>query len=893
MRPAGGGGPSTLYLVDGNAQFHRAYHAIRGLATSRGLPTNATYGFTTMLRKLEQDEKPTHIGISFDPPGPTFRHEQYAEYKANRKRMDDDLAVQLPYVRRVCEVLKIPILELPGFEADDVIATLSTKAVAEGWRVVVVSGDKDLLQLVSEEVTVLNPGREGMGVTRYDRAKVEEKWGVPPERIVDVLALMGDSVDNIPGVAGIGDKGARDLVREYGALEAVLENADKVKRTAYREGLKNHRALALLSKQLATLRTDVPIALDLEALRRQEPDRATAHAFFSEVEFAAIAKEYVPDAVPSSVHHRLATSEGDLQALVSAATAAGRVSVALVGTANEPMRAQLLGLALATAPGGATYVPLGHASLEGPPEVAPARALELLKPLFESPSVRKLSANAKRDLVLLARAGIMGEGWTFDALVAAYLLNPGRRGYSLDELSVEFVNERRTLGAETAGPGASALATAQAAGQDADLVLRMSDPVTARLAEEQLAAVYAGMEMPLIPVLAELERAGVKIDTTLLASMSREMEGTLEVLTREIHVLAKGEFNINSPVQLREILFDRLGLQSGKKTAKTRAASTAEDVLEELALVHELPRKILDYRSVQKLKSTYVDALPGLVNPETGRIHASFNQTVAATGRISASDPNLQNIPIRTAEGRRIREAFVAEPGHLLLSADYSQIELRILAHLSKDETLVDTFRKGEDVHDRTSREIFGPLSPVPPGEQRRISKMVNYALLYGKTAFTLAKDIGVSRKEAQTFIEAYFARYPAVRRFIDLTIEKARETGTVRTLLGRLRRLPDLRSKNVPIRMEAERQAMNTPVQGSAADLIKKAMIDLHRELASQGLKSRLILQIHDELLLEAPEAEAERALRLVKDTMEGALVLDVPLVADARIGRNWAEVH
>jgi DNA polymerase-1 len=390
-----------------------------------------------------------------------------------------------------------------------------------------------------------------------------------------------------------------------------------------------------------------------------------------------------------------------------------------------------------------------------------------------------------------------------------------------------------------------------------------------------------------------MERAGVKIDRPLLATMSRDMERQLGTLTREIHVLAKGEFNINSPIQLREVLFDRLGLKSGKKTAKTRAASTAEDVLEELAHLHELPRKILEYRSIQKLKSTYVDALPELVNPETGRIHASFNQTVAATGRISSSDPNLQNIPIRTAEGRSIRKAFVAEPGHLLLSADYSQIELRILAHLSKDQTLIDTFRRGEDVHDRTSREVFGALSPLPPDEQRRVSKMINYALLYGKTAFTLAKDIGVSKKEAETFIEAYFARYPSVRRFIDETIVKARETGHVRTLLGRLRRLPDLRAKNFQVRMEAERQAMNTPVQGSAADLIKKAMIDLHRELAERKLASRLILQIHDELLLEVPEAEAETARALVKGVMEGALQLEVPLVVEANIGRNWAEVH
>ncbi len=478
--------------------------------------------------------------------------------------------------------------------------------------------------------------------------------------------------------------------------------------------------------------------------------------------------------------------------------------------------------------------------------------------------------------------------------MASYLLNPGRRAYSLDDLAFEFLGERR--GAEPEGISseeASVDATARIAGGDAALVLRLDETVLARLEEEQLGTIYRTMELPLVTVLADMERAGVKVDTVLLGSMSRDMESQLATLTREIHALAKGEFNINSPPQLREVLFDRLGLKSGKKTAKTRAASTAEEVLDELALVHELPRKIIEYRSIQKLKGTYVDALPQLVNPETGRIHATFNQTVAATGRISSSDPNLQNIPIRTAEGKRIREAFVAEPGHRLLSADYSQIELRVLAHLSQDRTLIDTFRRGEDVHDRTAREVFGAFSTLPADEQRRVAKMVNYALLYGKTAFTLAKDIGVTKKEAEQFIEAYFARYPSVRSFIEGTIQKARETGHVRTLLGRLRRLPDLRAPNFQVRMEAERQAMNTPVQGSAADLIKKAMIDLAGELERRGMKSRLILQIHDELLLEVPEAEAEPARELVKRVMEDALSLDVPLVVDARLGMSWAAVH
>ena len=887
--------PQTVYLVDGSGQFHRAFHAIRGLATSKGLPTNATYGFTTMLRKLLEDERPEHIVVLFDPPGKTIRHGEYAEYKANRPKMDDALAVQVPYIRRVCEALRMPVVEIPGYEADDTIATLVRQAVEKGLKVVVVSADKDLLQLVGDDVVVLNPGREGSGSTRFDRKAVEEKWGVPPERIADVLALVGDAVDNIPGVPGIGDKGARDLVREFGSVESVLERADEVKRAAYREGLKSHRADALLSKQLVTLRTDAPVDLDLEAFSRQEPDRAAAHALFKELEFQGLAREYAPEVTAAAAaDHRLLARREEIEAVAAEARKAGHVAFGVVVTSASAMRAEALGIALSWAPGRSAYVPLAHSAIDLPQAPDRTATLEALRPLLEDPAVRKASAHAKRDRVVLERLGVRVAGLAFDALIASYLLDPGRRAYALEDLAMEHLGERRASGSDgVVAADAAAIPTGQAAGAEAELVRRLDGPMTERLGAEGLLPIYESMEMPLVEVLADLERAGVKVDTALLARMSRDMEAQLAALTREIHALAKGEFNINSPVQLREVLFDRLGMQSGKKTAKTKAASTAEDVLEELALVHELPRKILDYRSVQKLKSTYVDALPEMVNPETGRIHATFNQTVAATGRLSATDPNLQNIPIRTPEGRRVREAFVAEPGHLLLSADYSQIELRVLAHLSGDPTLVDTFRRGEDVHDRTSREIFGPLSAVLPAEQRRISKMVNYALLYGKTAFSLAKDIGVSRKEAERFIEAYFARYPKVRAFIDETVAKARETGHVRTLLGRLRRLPDLRAKSFPVRMEAERQAMNTPVQGSAADLIKQAMIDLHRELASRGMRSRLILQIHDELLLEAPETEAEEAKALVTEVMEGALKLDVPLVADARLGRSWAEVH
>jgi DNA polymerase-1 len=888
----------VLHLIDGSAQLHRAYFAIRTLTSAKGFPTGAVYGFTTMLRKLLQDEKPQFLGIAFDVAAKTFRHEQYKDYKATRRKMEDDLAVQLPFVRRVCDAYRVPRLELSGFEADDVIATLSRQALEKGYDVVVVTGDKDFLQMVNDRVLVLNPGREGSGSILYDAKTVEEKFGVPPERVVDVLALVGDAVDNVPGVAGIGEKGARDLVREYGPLEAILENAEKIKRAAYREGLLRDRENAILSKDLVTLRTDVPIELDVESLRLKEPDKGAAWALFTELEFVTLAREYAPEPTATKTVQEVVTEPAAVARLAAEIRKAGKVAVSLVRSHREPLRGELLGLALAHQPGYASYLPLasGTRQLSLGGEATAQGALAALRPLLEDAAVAKVSARGKTDRLLLQEQGVEARGLTFDALVAAYLLDPGRRAFTLEEMARDFLEERPRALSETLNGGAlhvSPEEVAAAASQEADLVLRLAEPVSAKLAAEGLEEIYRTMELPLIEVLADMEAAGVKVDVALLSEMSKEMDARLAVLTGEIHELAGTTFNINSPHQLRQVLFERLELKSGKKTAKTRAQSTEQEELERLAEEHDIAKRILDYRSLQKLKGTYVDALPALINPRTGRIHASLNQTVAATGRISSSDPNLQNIPIRTAEGRRIREAFVAEPGHLLLSADYSQIELRILAHMSQDPILIDTFRRGEDIHDRTSREVFGPISPIPPDEQRRISKMINYALLYGKTAFTLAKDIDVSRGEAKEFIDRYFARYPSVKAFIDATIEKARKDGRVRTLLGRLRLLPELNARNPQIRAEAERQAMNTPVQGSAADLIKKAMIDLHRELRVRKLRSRLILQIHDELLLEVPEAEAETARALVKEVMEGALSLDVPLLVDARVGRSWADVH
>jgi len=871
----------SLYLVDASGQLHRAYHAIRGLTTRRGLPTNAVFGFTSMLRRLYQDEDPQWMAMAFDLPGPTFRHKEYAAYKAHRPKMEEDLAVQIPYVRRVCEVHRLPIVEAPGFEADDVIATLTRQAVSAGLRVVIVSSDKDLLQLVNDDVSVLSPGREGAPAVRLDGQAVEQKLGVPPERVVDLLALVGDASDNIPGVAGIGEKGARDLLREFGSLENLLEHADQVKRAAYRDGLTNHRQDALLSKRLATLRSDIPLAFDLDGLRRQPPDRAQAYALFSELEFGALAKEVAPEVLPVASEIRAISSRAELEELNAMARANGQLALAVSAVERVGQSPETLGLALAVTEGQTAYLPLAS---EGASLAIP-QIVESLAPLMADERIAKLCFASKRDARELARLGLPLRGVTFDAMLAAYLVEPGRRQYRAEEIAPAFLGERVDP-AVTTSPSRSA-------GLEAGLALRLAPRLSARLDEEGLTTVYREIELPLAGLLAEMENVGVALDVDYLARMSVEMEQRLEALTGEIHALAGGEFNINSPPQLREVLFGKLGLQSGKKTAKTRAASTAEDVLEDLADAHELPRKILEYRALQKLKSTYVDALPRLVRHETGRIHATFHQTIAATGRLSSSDPNLQNIPIRTSDGRRIREAFVAPPGHLLLSADYSQVELRILAHLSQDAALIETFQRGEDVHERTAREVFGPFSPIPADRQRSFSKMINYALLYGKTAFTLAKDLGVSRKEAEAFIAAYFARYPRVDAFLKETVAQARATGVVRTLLGRLRRLPEINSKNTPVRLEAERQAVNTPVQGSAADLIKKAMLDLRRELEQSQLRTRLVLQIHDELLLEVPQEEGQRASEIVRTVMENALALSVPLVVDARLGRTWAEAH
>ncbi len=892
----GGSVMPRLYLVDGSSQMHRAYHAIRGLTAPDGRPTNAVYGFVTMLRKLLAEHQPELIGAAFDVGRATVRTAISADYKAHRPPMPADLAEQIPWVHEACEALGVPVLAVEGYEADDVIGTLAVEAAARGFEVAIVTGDKDFFQLVGGPIKVYNPRDAG---TWYDEAAVVEKFGVAPAQVVDVIALMGDAVDNIRGVPGIGEKGARALVAAYGSLDALLARAHELPQRRYREALVAHAEVARQSRDLARIRTDVPIAFDPAALRYRGPSPARAFALFSALGFRSLVPEYAPTVATVEQDYRTVGTEAALEALVAEIRVARRVGLHVGWDGPSPMRAALVGVAVATAPNRARYVPLGHAGLDGLFQLDPVRVLGALRPVLEDPGIGKVAHDLKTCAVILAGHGIALRGLAMDTLLASYVLDATRGSRSLEVLALEELGYKALTDEALRGKGARAVPLAHVpveaardlAAERADLPLQLADRLRARLDAEGLAAVFDELELPLVPVLVDLERAGVRIDQAALAAQAERIEQELAVRRRRIFELAGTEFNIQSPRQLAEILFDKLGLPTLRRTGKTRAASTAGDVLEELALVHELPREILEWRALQKLKSTYIDALPELVHPETGRVHTSFNQAVAATGRLTSSDPNLQNIPIRTELGREIRRAFVAEPGAVLISADYSQIELRVLAHLAGDAALQDAFRLGEDIHERTARRLFGDPREVDPYERRRRAKIVNYALLYGKTAFTLARDLGVTQAAAQSIIDAYFASFPGVRRYLDRTLEEARRTGLVRTLFGRQRRVPELASQHPQIRAAAERVAVNLPIQGTAADILKRAMIRVHAALAEAGLGARTILTVHDELLFEAPRDRAHEVAALVRAHMEGAAELSVPLAVDVGIGANWKE--
>jgi DNA polymerase I len=891
---------STLFLIDGSSQMYRAYHAIRGLSGPDGKSTNAVYGFVTMLRKLIADHQPSYIGASFDLAGPTFRDQMSADYKANRAAMPDDLAEQIPWVHEACEALGVPIVTQQTFEADDVIGTLAHCAAAEGLQCVIVTGDKDFFQLVDDRICVFNPRDEG---TWYDRDGVRQKWGVAPEQVVDVLALMGDSIDNIKGVPGIGEKGAKELIATWQSLDNLLTHAADVPQKRYREALLAHADDARHSRDMVRIRTNVPCGFELERFRFRGASRERCYTLFSRLGFRSLVMEFAPTAEAIEKHYEAVTTLEQLAALVTALSTASRVGIRVLPDIPSAARASIVGLAFAMAPRQAWYVPLQQGSLLGDQSLTREEAFEALAPALENPALAKVGHDLKFDAVLLARHGVELRGVTFDTMIASYLLDATRSGHPLEDTALEHLGYKALSEEDVCGRGAKASslaalpveATLTYAAERADLALQLADTLGSALVREQLDEVYRTLELPLIPVLVEVEQSGVRIDGPALAAQSQHIERELNSLSQRVHELAGEEFNINSPKQLADILFEKLQLPVLKRTGRTRAVSTAVDVLEELALSHELPRLVLEWRALQKLKGTYIDALPQLVNPQTGRVHTCFNQAVAATGRLSSSDPNLQNIPIRTELGREIRRAFIAEPGHVLVSADYSQIELRVLAHLSGDETLIAAFRRGDDIHDQTATRVFGANSGLDPHELRRRAKIINYALLYGKTAFTLARDIGVTQQAAQAFIDAYFAGFPRVRTFIDGTIARARQAGVVTTLFGRRRLVPELTSRNGQVRAAAERVTVNMPIQGTAADILKRAMIDVHLALADlsvrSGLAGRMILTVHDELLFEVPEPRAVDVAELIRDRMEQAASLTVPLTVDIGIGANWKE--
>jgi DNA polymerase-1 len=893
-----------LFLIDGNNQMYRAYHAIRGLSGPDGKSTNAVYGFVTMLRKLLTDHTPEFIAASFDLAGPTFRDQLAADYKANRTPMPDDLVEQISWVHEACEAMGVPIFTAQGFEADDVIGTLAQRAAAAGYEVAIVTGDKDFFQLVGGPIRVFNPRDEGAW---FDPGAVAEKFGVRPEQVVDVLALMGDAIDNIKGVPGIGEKGARELISTYGSLDALLGRASEVPQKRYREALLANVDAARDSRELLRIRTDVPIEADVTSFEYRGPSRQRCYDLFSRLGFRTLLMDYAPTADTVAKSYTLVTTEAGLQAVATSVREAGRFGVYVVSDGASPLRARVIGVAVATGPRTAWYVPVlrrAGSLLDSGEGLELETVVAVLGPLLTDEHIAKVGHDLKAVALMLGRHGVALGGLAFDTMIASYLLDPTRSAHSLEDTALEHLGYKAVTEDSITGKGIKATALADLpaesvrdfAGERADLPLQLAEDLPARLDAEDLTRVWDTLERPLIQVLIGIEQAGVRVDGAVLAEQSAHLEKEMAALSSRIFDLAGAEFNINSPKQLGEILFEKLELPSLKRTGKTRAVSTAVEVLEELATGHELPRLVLDWRGLQKLKGTYIDALPQLVNPDTGRVHTSFNQAVAATGRLSSSDPNLQNIPIRSELGRQIRRAFIAERGYVLISADYSQIELRVLAHLSGDETLIAAFQRGDDIHDQTALKVFGADSSLSAHELRRRAKIVNYALLYGKTAFTLAKDIGVTQQAAQEFIDAYFAGFPRVRAFIDRTLEHARATGVVKTMFGRRRLVPEITSRNGQVRAGAERMTVNMPIQGTAADILKLAMIALDADLVRRNAGrtapvARMILTVHDELVVEAREEAADEISALVRDTMSGAARLAVPLDVDLGMGANWKD--
>jgi DNA polymerase I len=883
-----------LFLVDGSSYIFRAFYAIRHLSNSKGLPTNAIFGFTQMLLKVLKEHQPDYLAVVLDSKGPTFRSKVYKEYKANRPAMPEALVPQIPYIRRIIEEYQIATLEMEGYEADDLIGTVA-KGLAPEVDVVIITGDKDILQLVSDRIQVYDTMKE----KRFGVEEVVQRFGVKPEQVVEVMGLAGDAIDNIPGVPGIGEKTAIELIKIFGSIENLLTHLDQVRQKKLKENLETYGEQARLSRKLATIHTDVPLTYRLNDFAPSSPNQNGLREIFKELEFNKLLKELPEEKRPEKRDYRLITDQNEFLALLEELKKAKPFSIDLETTSPYPMWADLVGISLSYKSDQAFYIPVGHRLREAEEQLPLPWVLKELKPILEDSKVNKVGQNLKYEWIVLKRYGMHLQGIYCDTMIASYLLNPTKHNHNLGEIAREYLDRNVTDYKEVVGTGSKEVtfdrvelerARDYSCG-DADVTLQLSHLLLPKLEEEGLKDLYYQMELPLAIVLAKMEMNGVKIDIDLLQEFSKEIETQLQQKMERIYGLAGEVFNINSSQQLGKILFDKLKLPVIKKT-KT-GYSTDVDVLTKLSLQHDLPLEILGYRNLSKLKSTYIDALPKLIHPITGRVHTSYNQTVTATGRLSSSDPNLQNIPIRAEEGSRIRQAFIPEKGWTIVSADYSQIELRILAHFSQDETLMEAFHKEEDIHTRTASEIFGvPMEKVTPS-MRREAKVINFGIIYGMSAYGLSQQLGSEPKIAQAYIDAYFKKYPKAQTYIEYSLEEARQKGYVTTLLHRRRYLPDIQSPTVAIRQASERMAINTPLQGTAADIIKLAMIHIQNRIEELSLSTKMIMQVHDELVFEVPEEELQKALPMIQDGMETVMELSVPLKVSIHSGKNWAEVH
>ena len=920
-----------VILVDGSSYLYRAFHALPPLTNSKGNPTGAVKGVINMMRRLQKDYPESTLVVVFDAKGKTFRDDIYPEYKANRPSMPDELRSQIEPIHNIIQAMGLPMLVIEGVEADDVIGTLALEATAAEQPVIISTGDKDIAQMVNEHITLVNT----MTNTLLDREGVIEKFGIPPELIIDYLALLGDKSDNIPGVPGVGEKTALGLLQGLGSLDNIYARLDEVAVLEFRGAkkmapkLEEHKELAYLSYTLATIKTDVEMPMPLGELKNSEPDQTALLALFKDMEFKTWIEEttaeintpasfeltsvteaasdepleemLAPEQDDSEKDYQTVLTKQDFSEWLEKIKTATLVAVDTETTSLDYMRAELVGISIAVEANQAAYIPFGHDYLGAPDQLSKDYVLESIKPLLENPEIKKVGQNLKYDISVLAQHGIQLQGIAFDTMLESYVLDSVATRHDMDSLALKYLDQTTTSFTDVAGKGAAQITFNQVpleeagpyAAEDADITLRLHDALWPQVCNHPtLEKVFTEIELPLIPVLSRIERTGAKVDDTLLFTQSQELSERLAELETQAWDLAGQEFNLASPKQLGEILFTKLEIPVLKKTAKG-APSTKEEVLQELALEYPLPKVILEHRGLAKLKSTYTDKLPTMINPATKRIHTSYHQAGTATGRLSSSDPNLQNIPIRTAEGRRVRQAFIASPGSKLVAADYSQIELRIMAHLSEDPSLLSAFAAGQDIHRATAAEVFAVETEAVTIDQRRSAKAINFGLIYGMSAFGLARQLNIGRKQAAEYIELYFARYPGVQNYMNNIRHSAAENGYVETVYGRRLYLPEINARNGMLRQGAERTAINAPMQGTAADIIKIAMINVDSWLESSGLKSRMIMQVHDELVLEVPESELEVVKQGLTERMESAAELLVPLVVDVGVGDNWDEAH